>query len=592
MIKNAVLAAAIFSMFAVGGDAHAFSYGSAVSSPCHEQITSAALRQIRNELPGVRPLTATSDESALVDDLPFDVEGDMRDLGGAALLVGVRDNDLKGRGGTEIDQLATIHGDPAFQREHCLRDPAEDEPGGSEAALADCRGFIKAKVLDAMEGLDATGAVDPSKRADINIALSIRGAVTAPLPRFYVRIGQAMHALQDSFTHTFRTADGMHVHVVLNWIEFVNKNEVESRDGPIHKTELDRCDDPDPLRTRNRTLATTASIELLRAALDPTLDRAGKEQAVDAVLAKYLTFEAGCTADNHWCDAAENAYPEPGSCGCSIVGRTASGTTLIAAALVLGLSLVRRRARRRAHANRARAQRRVAARAALLALTLALAFPSSARAADAASPPPSAPDGGATAADTKAAEAAIVPNTLPEEKPNEKRAPVTREEAKDVQKEAVHTSPFALFGSGAGAFVDPAIAVAVGARFRLNDTWVVGLDGELNWWYGVHTQRLQLGATNIAATLIVRFPLRFEAVNLRSSLQLGTSIELLELYGVPKGSVGIFAAINPLGVEWKLTGNVYVIFYPLGVAVPAPHLTGAPFAYPQFRTTLGLEVAL
>jgi hypothetical protein len=582
VIRGAIVGGLVVlaATLALGRDARAFSYGSAVSSPCHEQITSAALRRIRIEVPGAHSLAANRNEAALIDDLPFDVEADMQDLGGASLLVGVRDNDLKGRGPTEIDQLATIHGDPALQREHCLRAADQDEPGGSEAALRDCRTFIKEKVLDAIEGLDAAGAVDPSARADIDVSLSLRGGVTAPLPRFYVRMGQAIHALQDSFTHTFRTTDGKRVRVVLNWIEFVNKGEVESRDGPIHKTELDRCDDPDALRARNRKLATEASVDLLRAALDPKLDRAGKERAVDDVLLGYLAFEPGCSAANRWCDAPENAYPEPSSCGCNVVGGGPSGYALALAAGAIALTIARRRSLARAAAG--------------VALLAVVAFPAVAR-ADATDAGAVASDGGAAPADAAPADAApvvIVPESLPPATPNVPRPPATREEAKEVQKEAIHSSPFGLYGAGSGSFIDPAIAAMLGARFRLNDTWVVGLDGELNWWYGVHTKRLQLGATSLYATLIVRFPMRFESVNLRSSLQLGTSIELLDLYGVPKGSVGVFAAVNPLGVEWKLSGHVYVIFYPLGIAVPAPHLTGAPFAYPQFRTTVGLELAL
>jgi hypothetical protein len=536
----------VVALLLASNDARAFSYGSALSSPCHEQITSAALRRVRLESRGAA-LPANRNERALIADLPFDVDPDMQDLGAATLLVGVRDNDLKGRGPNEVDQLATIHGDPAFQREHCLRGPTQDEPGGSEAALADCRTFIKDKVLAALEGLDASGAVDPGVRTDIDVALSLRGGVTAPLPRFYVRMGQAIHALQDSFTHTFRTSDGMRVRVVLNWIDLVNGNELESRDGPVHRAELDRCDDPDPLRTRNKALATDASAELLRAALDPRLDRGAKERAIDDVLSKYLAYEPGCGADTQWCDAPENKYPEPSSCGCSVVGNGPPSYALLGAAGLLCLTVALRRRKRRSHVRLASA----------VVLAGILASSSAARAE--------------------------------EEAP---RAPATQAEAKVVDKEAVHSSPFALFAAGAGSFADPALAAALGGRFRLNDTWVVGLDGELNWWYGVHTKRLQLGATNIYGTLIMRFPMRFESVNLRSSLQLGTSIELLDLYGVPKGSVGLFAGLNPLGVEWKLTGHVYVIFYPLGVAVPVPHLSGAPFAYPQFRTTIGLELSL
>ena len=51
--------------------------------------------------------------------------------------------------------------------------------------------------------------------------LAIRGQITPSLPLFYVRMGAAMHALEDGFPHTYRTADGMPVTVVLNWIDFV-----------------------------------------------------------------------------------------------------------------------------------------------------------------------------------------------------------------------------------------------------------------------------------------------------------------------------------------------------------------------------------
>jgi hypothetical protein len=85
--------------------------------------------------------------------------------------------------------------------------------------------------------------------------------------------------------------------------------------------------------------------------------------------------------------------------------------------------------------------------------------------------------------------------------------------------------------------------------------------------------------------------MRYEQINLRSSLQLGVAVQLFDLAGVPKGSVGVFAGLNPLGIEIKLSGHLFLVFYPLGVAVPATQLNGAPFAYPQFRTTLGLEVS-
>jgi len=157
-----------------------------------------------------------------VDDLQFSIDADMADLAAVTLLVSVRDNDLKGRSSNDLTQLSAVHGDPDSQDEHCLRSKVEDEPGGSEAALSDCRAFIRGKVLDALDGLDANGVPDPAVRTSLPLHLSRRGSIDASLPTYYVRIGQAIHAVQDSFTHTYRTADGMKVTVVLNWVDTVD----------------------------------------------------------------------------------------------------------------------------------------------------------------------------------------------------------------------------------------------------------------------------------------------------------------------------------------------------------------------------------
>jgi hypothetical protein len=33
----------------------------------------------------------------------------------------------------------------------------------------------------------------------------------------------------------------------------------------------------------------------------------------------------------------------------------------------------------------------------------------------------------------------------------------------------------------------------------------------------------------------------------------------------------------------------FLIVNPLGIAIPAPQLSGVPFSYPQYRATLGIE---
>ena len=168
--------------------------------------------------------------------------------------------------------------------------------------------------------------------------------ITPQLPLFYVRMGAAMHALEDGFAHTYRTADGMRVTVVLNWIDLVSGTYEEPRDGPLHRAELDRCGDADPTIHRNYELATQAATELLRAALDPALGSDQKVRQFAAVTAKYLTYEHGCTFDNNWCSPAEAMVTN------SVAGCNASrqaGLTLCFALALVGVLVVGRRRRGR-----------------------------------------------------------------------------------------------------------------------------------------------------------------------------------------------------------------------------------------------------
>ena len=335
--------AAAFCVAALASPAQAFTLHSAITSACHEGITTDALRIVRSELTTAASLGQSGDDGPLVDDLPFPIDDDMKDIGAATLLIGIRDNDLKGRSAESIDQLVEVHGDPNNQREHCLRTPTEDEPGGSAASIEDCRAFIREKVRIAIdEGLGESGMPDAARRSDTTVYLSFAGKTTAPLPTFYIELGRAMHALQDSFAHDWRTSDGLQVTVSLNWVEFAENSFDESRDGPAHRAEMDDCADKDGLRTQRHQLAVEASSALLRAALDPSLDRAGKLAAVDATLDQYLSYTPGCTYDNNWCDAPERAYKTSTGCGCSVIGERSGGaaTALVVAALA-ALSLRR-----------------------------------------------------------------------------------------------------------------------------------------------------------------------------------------------------------------------------------------------------------
>lgn len=556
MRNSAAVLAAVLAV-SIPGVAHGYTIHNTLGVGCHETITSQALRAVRLDLATAAPLATTSDEQALVDDVQFTPEADMKDLGATTLVLGVRDNDLKGRGSSDLSQLAEVHGNPNGQQEHCLRGPNEKEPGGSEAAVTACRAFIRGRALEAIDGLDAAGMPDLTKRTTLTVHLSIRGGVDAPLPTYYVRIGQAMHAVQDSFTHTFRTADEMKITVVLDWLDAVNGSINESVDGPAHSTLLDHCDDADALRKRRRELATEASAALLRATLDPKQTHDQKVASVDAMLDKYLSYSPGCTSQNNWCDAPENQYKDAAGCGCQ-VGNTGASVGAVASGLLLVIAAAARRARRR--------KATAIAAATLVTSIVLLSAPTTARAAkDAPAPAPAPTD-----------EHAPPPPTV---------VPVKEPGPKDPSKTAWGASA-ALSASIEKA----ALAGSLGARLRLSRHWTFGLDGEWNPWLALNGTTVRRGAINVYGTAMLRFPLAYERFNLRTSISLGTSYQLSNFYGAPSGSTGIYLGANPLGLEWKLSSLFFLVISPLNIAIPAPHLGGVPLLYPQYRSTIGIEV--
>jgi hypothetical protein len=535
--------------------AGAYTIASAISSGCHERITTDALRAVRAQFATAAPIPADRNERALIDDLEFAVPSDLDDLAGATLLIGVRDNDLKGRQSNDVTELALVHGDPALQREHCLRSTGDDEPDGSQAAVASCRDFIRERIGQAIDGLDAGGAPDPTNRTSLSIYLALRHGVDAPLPTYYLRIGQAIHALEDSFSHTYRTSDGTRITTVVNWVDEANGTLDERRDGPPHASDLDRCDDADDLRAGKRALATEAATALLLATLDPTIDNTQKTAAAEAVLDQYLGYEPGCTFDNGWCQAPERKYGNSQGIGCSVGGGAPrAALPLAAGALALALAIAGSRLRRRARAQ---------ALAIAVAWLAAASLPGLARAA---APPPGPSDG---------AEGIAEP-----EKPG---AP--------PPANAVSARAWGGYLGGSGSLDNGALAIAAGARWRVSRHWTLGLDGEWNPWFAVNgASSIRAGAFNGYATVIARVPLAYQRFDLRASGNLGVSTLLIDLYGAPRGSTGLFAGLSPLGVEWSISRRLILVVSPLGYAVPIPQLHGAPFAFPQYRATVGLEI--
>ncbi len=573
-----VALAALGSVLSGARSAAAYTIETQITQGCHESITIDALRRVRAMGLGA-PLPYTdTDDGPLVDDAPFHVPDDFHDMAGATLLFGVRDNDVKDLSAAALDQLAQLTADSAGQREHCLRAVDEGEPDGTARAVADCRAFIKEKLVAALDGLGADGLPDVHAREPLTVYLALRGRYTVSVPRFYLHAGQAIHALQDSFTHTFRDkADQHKIAVTLDWIHYSENTLDEATEGPPHMTQLDRCDDPDDLRKQRHQLAIEASAAAIAAALDPKMSRDAKAAAFDRVLDTYVAFDASakCSLANNWCNAEENAYRSSG-CDCGAAGARTPGGLVAGTALALvgGLGLARRRGR---EARKGKRRGAVALASAALGLVATLAREPS-----------------ASAADTPETKPLVVQEKapLPEGQEHAPQGPGAAL-AGDSQSAKLGTRDPAgsIFGhlALAASYDHAALAVALGGKYQLSKYWMAGLDAEWNPWLPTQPFAFRAGTGNAYGSIVRRYQMAYEAVNFRTTAALGMSALLMDLPGARKWSFGPLVGISFLGVEWKVAPGYYLVVDPTYIIVSVPHVTGTPLVYYQYRFQVGLE---
>jgi hypothetical protein len=540
--------AAGLSLVALPGTAAAFQTESAATDGCHEKLTARAWNAVREEVPETTaPLASRGDDAALIADVPFSVPNALDHIGGVTLLLGVRDNDLKEHGPTDLKNLAPEASDPETQHEHCLRAPGQDEPGGSAEAVESCRTYIRDMLLSSLEGLDEQGVPDTRKRETLKVSLAIRGEIDVGVPIFFLRAGRALHALQDSFTHTFRRENTGKITVVLNWVDYTNDTLDEAVDGPPHASELDVCDDPDEIRAERRQLAQDASSEALKAVLEPG-SISTKEAAVESVLDRYVAYDdtADCSLDNNWCDAPERQYGSP-TLGCAYGGALPRGG-LVALAPLLGLGLLRLRRGRSLLAG------------STLAGALVLGHSAKAHADDETSGPIDGPASALTGESDSATVGKI------------ERAG-------------------AFFGRLAvGASYDnAALSGGLGLRYQFSRNWMLGFDGEWNPYIATTPGKIRSGSANAYISIVRRFQLRWETVNIRSTVSAGGSMLLFDLVGADKYSFGPYFGVSFLGVEIKAARGFYVTIDPTYIAIPVPSVTGVPFMYAQYRFMVGVE---
>lgn len=514
------------SLLAAPAAAEAFEIETSTTSGCHERVTGDAIAAA-GWPDGAEPPAPGETDQRIMDDVPFSLPA--RDPWTLALLVGVRHNDIGGNNPFDLPALAQIHDDPDRQVDHCLRRRQDDGEPGDGSALAACRAFILAELEAA---LGAGDIVDLAATEPVEVYLTFRGRIELDLAAYPFRLGRALHALEDSYTHSFRNPDSGEVRTVLNWIEGNLEGGDEARDGHPHVAALDRCGGEDRVRVE---AATAAASELAAALADPAGGRAGRLARAAEVLERRTAQEPGCNPGNGWCDAPEASLS---TSSCAVGGGAPSAAAL---ALIAALVALHRR------------------RGLALVLVLAAAAPAAAEEDDAAD--------------------------LPEEQ-NER---VLAHEEKVIERlpDAVARTWGASLAAG-GAFDRGALMASAGLRWNPWDSVGLGLDAEYNPWFSISAADVAPGVVSLYVPVIWRLK-RFGTWELRTTAYAGASMMLFDLVGVDRGAIGPFVGWNPLGLALPLGPDFKLVVKPGDIAVAAPRITGIPFYYHQYRFTVGLE---
>ena len=133
------------------------------------------------------------------------------------------------------------------------------------------------------------------------------------------------------------------------------------------------------------------------------------------------------------------------------------------------------------------------------------------------------------------------------------------------------------------------MAASLGFRARVTEKWLLGFDAEINPFFGLKVGAARPGVLNLYASVVRRYPMTWERVNLRTTLQAGVSTLLFDLYGALAGSTGPYVGLSVLGLDVDLGRALRLVFDPALIAMPIPHVTGQPFYYLQYRVSVGLS---
>lgn len=535
-------------------------------TPCHQGITTDALAR------SGWPLSATSpplegDDALLLQELPISVAPSARNLWSLSALVGNLWIDLGPNAPEDVAALAQLAAVPDLQPTHCLRSAGDDGDSGIASSVASCRAYILQQVGLALGDGDVP---DLNATESVRLHLEFRGPADVPLPRYAFHMGCATHALEDGFSHAFRSADEHQVKTLLNWVDWVDGNYDEARDGFQHLYALDQCGptqaDSDTAYDRVRAAKQAVSELLAAVALDDG-GRAGRMARASAVLDDWFGIQSGCTKSNGWCDAPQRFLAS--AAGCAVApgdprGGPAGRTLVSTAMLAILTTWALRRPRSRPRPGRGR--RRAAVALAGLAL---VTLPSRAVAGE-TKEHSDGDDRGDDGEGRGEVKGGLIAKATPEE------------------QRLLELRRLGVIVKGAIGIDNAAWDVGAGVRYDLSKSVTVGADDELNPWFSIDSGHQVLGATNVYAVGIYRLDVR-DYLEARFTLAVGISVLNFDTWAARSGSVGPYIGVSPLGIAIRAGSHVRFILDPGEIAIPIPQTTGIPLVYRQHRFSFGVQ---
>ena len=554
--------------------AGAFTIASGFSQSCHERLGLAAMAVVLEELP-LDGLVVPSD--GLWRDVAAELAPLILDSAGLAaattftdgqkfllfsLVVGIRSPDTGGHSVANLDDLRREQIDPSpdSQHLHCLRAPAEDGFAGDTSVLRGSEALIRQELSDA-----ATALANGHLQTTAPLYLDFYGQVDVEVDEASYLIGRAMHTLQDCYAHTLRSADARTVYAVLNYIEAVEGNLDEARDGMAHSDALDDCERPEVAPLVARAAAVSAALATATVALatsaDTTLLDAGfgacAAGETETATCEWMRYNPACQPDAQppdvaACCSTANAYcgspflpvarekltqpyvKEVLSCAASARGPQPAALSWppLAALAVLLWWLRRRRSGRRRRGT-----------ATTLALAIGLAS-----------------------------------------------SPAATEEALTYRRDAffagVEGHGSLLSDAPERSFINATVGYGLRAGYRLGRLGLVA-EVERNYWLPTElSHALVPGALNIG---VGAEWLAFDG-RVRLSATAGPSILWYDATFDSKGTTGLFVDLRPAGLRWRPSRFVAVAFDPLSLAIVAPVLGSPGILQLEYRTLLGAEL--